>query len=261
MTVAPPQPKRRLVLLGASNLTRAMGTVVDITGGMWNEPRDILFALGNGRSYGMWSNLLGRGLPSILHCGIWDALERRPSLPTTALVTDIGNDILYHAPVVQIAEWIERCLDRLRRAGARTVITGLPVCNLARLSRRRFLFFRTLFMPFCRLSLAEVVDRTHQLNERIERMAGERGVLVIQQEHWYGSDPIHIRMRQWGPAWRQILAPWTDDATAFSNGSKRLVVGLRLHLLSPAERTLFGARLHRSQPCARWPDGTTISIY
>jgi hypothetical protein len=254
-------PTRRAVLLGASNVTRALPTVVDTVRGFWNEPVDILAALGNGRSYGMRSWLLGRALPPILQCGLWEALETRPRLPTTALVTDIGNDILYHVPVERIASWVEQCFERLERAGARILMTGLPTCNVSRLSKRRFLFFRTLFVPMCRLSLAETVERSEQLNERLIRIAAEHGVTVIpQQEGWYGLDPIHIRAPHWRGAWRDILSPWLDDV-APPTSIETAMLGLKTRLLPPAERAFFGVTFRRAQPCARMRDGTTLSIY
>ena len=48
-------------------------------------------------------------------------------LPTAALVTDIGNDLLYGVPVEQLLEWVEGCLDRLADVGAKTIVTQLPV--------------------------------------------------------------------------------------------------------------------------------------
>ena len=93
---------RRVVLLGASNLTKGIGTVVETACRTWGQPLEVHAALGHGRSYGRTTSLLGRQLPGILECGLWPALERTPGVPTAALVTDIGNDLLYGEPVGQI---------------------------------------------------------------------------------------------------------------------------------------------------------------
>ena len=107
-------PSRRVILLGASNVTRSMSTIVETAELVWGRPLDLLAACGHGRSYGRTSCVFGRSLPGILECGLWDELSRRPALPTAALVTDIGNDILYGAGVDQIAAWVEQSLIRLR---------------------------------------------------------------------------------------------------------------------------------------------------
>jgi len=84
-------PARRVVLLGASNLTRGISTAVETARLQWGRPLDVMAALGHGRSYGLASRLLCRTLPSIVECGLWPALAARPPAPTAALVTDVGN--------------------------------------------------------------------------------------------------------------------------------------------------------------------------
>ena len=72
----------------------------------WGQPLDILAALGHGRGYGLESRVLGRRLPPILECGLWEALDRRPPCETAALLTDIGNDLVLGAEPEQLIEWV-----------------------------------------------------------------------------------------------------------------------------------------------------------
>ena len=88
-------PERRVVLLGASNLVAGLPRVVEAARSVWGGPLDILAAAGHGRSYGRSSRVLWRTLPGILSCGLWEDLARRPPASTAALLTDVGNDILY----------------------------------------------------------------------------------------------------------------------------------------------------------------------
>src|SRR5690606_17242178 len=82
-TAAADYPHRRVVMLGASNLTRGVSTVLATAQAYWGaNPVDALFALGHGRSYGITTNVLGRILSSIRDCGLWKALDDRPSAPT-----------------------------------------------------------------------------------------------------------------------------------------------------------------------------------
>src|SRR5262249_46912085 len=89
-----PPAVRRVVLLGASNLTLGIGTVLGSAANVWGSPLEVLAALGHGRSYGRATSVMGRQLPGIRECGLWPALGVDGQLPTAALVTDIGNDVL-----------------------------------------------------------------------------------------------------------------------------------------------------------------------
>jgi hypothetical protein len=63
-------PATRWVLLGASNLTLGLGTVLSTIRNPSPAPLDILAAPGHGRSYGATSRVLCRELPGILQCGL-----------------------------------------------------------------------------------------------------------------------------------------------------------------------------------------------
>ena len=83
------------MLLGASNLRLVLPVLIDDLRRAAGGPVEVLAACGHGRSYGRRSRLLFiRHLPGITRCGLWAALERRPPLPTIALLTDVGNDLV-----------------------------------------------------------------------------------------------------------------------------------------------------------------------
>jgi hypothetical protein len=259
---APTETPRRVVLLGASNLTKGIGTVLATAYRAWGQPLEVLAALGHGRSYGRASRVLGRELPGILECGLWPSLGRSSTIPTAALVTDIGNDVLFNEPVERIAGWVEACFDQLAEIGARTVVTHLPVDHLPMLSRARFLLMRTLFVPSSRLSLETVIGRAIALNERVGRLAAERGFgLVRQRVEWYGFDPIHIRSRWRGHAWREILMHWSDDKSLSQPARSTLAQLLYLRSRLPERRRVLGFEQRGQQPAARLRDGTTVAIY
>src|SRR5262249_27599977 len=143
------------------------------------EPVEIMAAIGHGRSYGQNSVVLGRKISGIFPCALWKDLQTRAPLPTAALVTDIGNDLLYDVPIERIIEWIEGCLDRLAAVGANTVVTQLPMNSVDRVSAARYRLFRTLLFPKCTLSLSDVKRSAAQLNERLVEIAAQRKMPAI----------------------------------------------------------------------------------
>jgi hypothetical protein len=114
----------RLVALGASNLTRGLPELLRAAGSGSPAPTEFLCALGLGRSYGLRSRVLFRSLPSILECGLWSRLSELPPASTTALVTDVGNDILYGASVGSLSSWVEECVARLLPAAWSRLLGG-----------------------------------------------------------------------------------------------------------------------------------------
>ena len=256
------KPQRRVVLLGASNLTKGIGTVLETSARVWGGPQQVFAALGHGRSYGRTTRFVGMRLPGIESCDLWQDLAAAEPLPTAALVTDIGNDLLYEEPVERIIEWVERCLDRLAVLDARTTVTLLPIDNLHALGSGRFRLLRSLFFPSSRITLAEVTHRAKALNEGVRRLAAERGFATAEHRTaWYGFDPIHIRFLRRGEAWRDILAGWATPDVARAPATHAIARTLYLRTRTPAQRRLLWLEQRGQKPSATFADGTSVSIY
>lgn len=219
MDPAPLPSRPRVVLIGASNVAREASTVLGtakIVLGV--DACDVFGAFGYGRSYGVQSVFLGRAIPSVLHCGLWDALARDIARdpagtprPTYALVTDVGNDVVYGSPASQILEWVRETLDRLVALRARIVLTGLPLRSVDDVSPLTFELTKRLLFPRHPVKRDEALSTAVEVDAALERLAGERDIpFVPQRLEWFGLDPIHIRLGMWAEAWREILAPWRD---------------------------------------------------
>lgn len=254
---------QRLIVLGASNVTRSFGRLVHLAGDLLPGPLEVVAAHGHGRSYGAaWSTAFWRQLPGILHCGLWEAANRPAQVPTVAIVTDIGNDILYEYPVTVVADWVEECLDRLLCVAGKIVVTALPVQNLEGLSQVRYKFFRSLFVPGCGLSLGEVSARVVALNERVVALAAARGIrIVLPQRAWYGMDPLHVRRCRYRSAWRTVLEPFVASVENASFSREKRLESLWLETRRPAQVRRFGKTIDTRQPSARLRSGTIVSLY
>jgi hypothetical protein len=127
-----------------------------------------------------------------------------------------------------------------------------------RLSSARFLFFRTLLVPSCRLSLTELIDRAEVVAAGLEALAARRGARFFRlPTHWYGVDPVHIRPTLWRAAWQELLTGERDPEAAGLGWGE----SLRLHALPPERRWRFGREQIAPQAGAAMARGGRVWIY
>jgi hypothetical protein len=254
------EPVLRAILLGASNLTGVLPAVLAEIRRQARGPVEALVACGHGRSYGAWSRFLYvRRLPGIAGCGLWRALEGRPPLRTLALLTDIGNDLVYGAEVEEITGWVETCLDRLARLQAETVLTLLPLARLEKLSPWQVRLVVSLLFPGRPAPWPGLLERSRELDARLRRLGRERGLQLVEPAaHWYGRDPIHLRRSVRREAWDSILSLWTADPGSREEPSAGRI---RIPLLGAEEVNLLGITLRHPQPAVRLADGTAVALY
>lgn len=259
-----PPPLRRIILLGASNLTLAFPLVVETLRSTLG-PIELFAAHGHGRSYGMTSRVLARSLPGIRSCQLWEDLASRPrpAEPPLALITDVGNDLLYGASVDQVLRWVETCLTRLAERGSRLTLATLPTHSLERLGPLRYTLTKNFFFPGRGPAWHSMRDLVPALESGLRQLAESQSASVVApRPEWYGFDPIHIRRRARRPAWVELLSAWQPPSSdSQSPPSPSLAAALRLWSLPPAQRTLMGRKRHHLQPSATLADGSTVSLY
>lgn len=254
-------PSRRLVLLGASNVRLSLGAAIGTAQHFLGKPLSVLTAIGHGRSYGQMTSVLGRQLTGITQCGLWPELDRQKGLPTNALITDIGNDLLFGVTPKQISEWVGQCIDRLLEHEAQIVITRLPLANFESLSPARFRLFRSILFPRHRESLSAMKQLAAETDARIGELGETYPVTLIQPSpEWYGLDPIHLKYRRWLNAYEILFSSWCADQ---SDQPKK--VTWRDHLQAARwrgeERIVFGRRRSCRQPSGRFHNETIVSLY
>ncbi len=219
----------RVVLLGASNLTRSISTIVGtiqhlLADRLDTTASDWFVAYGHGRSFGRWSSIVTRALPGICDCGLWDDLDKSVSIytddsgqmvssaPVYALLTDVGNDIPFGVEPDVIADWVTDCIDRLRAKHAKIIMTGLPTAALDASSPMIGNVLRRVFFPSCTLNRIELLDRARCVHVILREIAESKDIPFIEMPlEWYGIDPIHIRRGCCKPAWLYILSHWFQN--------------------------------------------------
>jgi hypothetical protein len=250
----------RVVALGASNLTRGFHTIVATARSVSGPQVEVLTALGHGRSYGMRSRIAVRALPGILQSGLWRQLEAMPPVRTRALVTDVGNDVLYEVPADQILAWVDEAIVRLQRVTHDIVLTDLPLERARRLSRVGFLAFRSILVPQCRLSLADVLDTAERVNDGLSTIATARGIQFFRlRAEWYGIDPIHIRPLHWRRAWQEIL--YGQSGIELPDAVRSRSEALRLYLRRPERQWILGREQFTAQRGVPLPRGGRVWLF
>jgi hypothetical protein len=198
------------VVLGASNVSRGLARLVATVRDRAIGPVDLVVAAGHGRAYGVASRVWMRRLPSILGCGLWESLAGPAAgARTVALVTDVGNELLYGLGVAPIAGAVRESVVRLADRGARIAITGLPLASIATVGPVRYRAVRTVFVPGCRLPLASLQEAARWLDDELRAIAAATGAAFIEPPGgWYGLDAIHVRRRRLDTLWALAADAW-----------------------------------------------------
>lgn len=253
-----------VVVLGASNVSRGLARLATVATARQPGPVDLFVAAGHGRSFGANSRVFMRRLPSILWCGLWRALDRADvgdGRPVHALITDIGNDLLYGFPVEQVSSWVRESLARLKDRGATVAITRLPLASVAGVGPLRYKALRTLYVPGCPLSLGELQRSAARLDAEIVATAADHGAVIIDQPgEWYGLDAIHVRRRHLDSLWHRACDAWGCGPAA---GVKRasFIQWAALGSRAAEVRSLAGMPLFTPQPVHRGRDALRVWLY
>lgn len=259
----PLPPVNRIILLGASNLTMSLRLAIQQMQHYCGAPSEVLAAVGHGRSYGQNSRVLLRELPAIVSCGLWARLAASEARPTYALLTDIGNDILYGCSPAQILQWITWCIDQLQAHSAQIVLSNLPILAIESLPEWRYQLFRQFFYPSCRLSKAEVVKRALAVHQGlIELTANRQYVLCEQNPDWMGADSIHYTYDKRTQPYQQFCAQFLEKSD-FSGDTPSQPADLFVWEKRPqfAFQKIIGWKKNCPQPSGQLADGTLVSLF
>ncbi|MCA9292030.1 MAG: hypothetical protein KDA25_12940 [Phycisphaerales bacterium] len=266
MIGAPDPAAARCVVLGASNVARALPTVVAIARSAMARhvagPVDLHLAVGCGRSYGRPSRVLGRGLSGILETSILGDVAADPRRPCATLLTDVGNDIMYEVPPALILDWVERCVAGLVPSGP-VVLTALAMASLRRVTARRYRLVRRLLFPSHDLPFAEAMARCETVDAGLREIAARHGAIVGTHDgDWYGIDPIHLRARSIAPAFATWMSAWAGaDAAAIARARLPPAAAARLRLARCASWSWRGHPHPQAQPTVRFADGSTVHLH
>jgi len=254
-------PHHAVIVLGASNVVRTLGTAYCAAKAALPEPLDFLVAAGHGRSYGQESSYFGRVLPGIRDCGLWSSVANLAPRSVTALITDVGNDLAYGVPPETIEAWVDECVRRLAEFQGTTILTQLPLASLRNVGPWRFRIFQRLIFPRATFTLADVLRDVAEVNERLRAIASRHGALLMEPaDDWYGLDPIHIRLSRATEAWRTLwsAARSARDPSSIDGLWTRWRTHRALRRARPLQQVRHGRDERCAQPALHLDDGSRV---
>jgi len=253
----------RVILLGASNLTLSLRWVIQLMQQRLGGPSEIMAAVGHGRAYGVFSQVMSRGLPGIAACGLWRQLDSMTARPTVALLTDIGNDILYGLPPEQILRSVAWCIGQLQKHSAQIVVTNLPIESIQHLSERRYAFFRNIFYPSSQMSRTQTMHCARAVHQGLTEMASRGHFKLYEQKpDWFGLDGIHVNYLQRKAFYQHIVQQFPQTRVQSDSRGEEQIDSLTWQRRPKfAYKTLLQRPIHCQQPSGQLSDGSSVSKY
>ena len=198
-----------LVLLGASNLARGYcGLIHFLRRQLYPRPLQVLNALGPGRGYCAEGGIFNVVYPPIRACGIMDAVKEKAKPPcrVVALITDIGNDIMYGVPVKTITDCVVELLKTFRELDADILMTSIPNSMERDIGKISFAILRALFYPKSRVERSQAASAVIEINRFLCDSVSDRITLIEDLQDYYGLDFIHFSILKGQHAWSRIGA-------------------------------------------------------
>lgn len=198
-------PQVLCILLGASNLSRAhFGLVKYLEQNL--HPRSVRFlsALGSGRGYSVEGGLMNIVYPPIKSCGVFDAAREVEVNRVIALITDVGNDIMYGIPVEKIIADLTELFEKLHNLKADILVTLIPHHLEIGLDDFYFRCLRAIFYPGCRVAQNTATAAVREINRFLKASASDHIKLITGLNPYYGMDMIHFSTFQMHRAWTQV---------------------------------------------------------
>ena len=196
-----------LVLLGASNLSRGCFALVrNLEAGLHPRRVEAAIASGPGRAYCVPGGLLNVAYPPIQSCGVLEAAKKKydEGFRVLALVTDIGNDIMYGVSADDLIATLEQMFGQLAAMEARVCFTTLPIRIERGIHPAWYYTLRTLLLPSSRVSYEEARSAIRRVNQYLNDTASRKAERVPDMDRYLGYDEIHYKWLQGHRAWSHM---------------------------------------------------------
>ena len=193
--------------MGASNLSRGYDSLTRcLKRNLEPRPVNFLSALGPGRAYCAFGGAMTIAYPPIGSSQIFS--EAKDQCPAAcrkiALITDLGNDIMYGIPPEEIIAELKNILQRLEDMDADALITPIPATLISQLTPAAFRVLKAVFFPRSQVERLEAIAAIEKINQVIHAGIGSRAAVISGLENFMGWDKIHYGLFQFGEVWSKI---------------------------------------------------------
>ena len=194
--------------MGASNLARGYSALVNcLIHCLRPHPVEVLHAMGPGRGYCAKGGVFNVVYPPIGVSGILNAAGERAqnARQVTALITDIGNDIMYNVPTVEIISCLRSLMQELDAMEAEVFVNPIPLVIEEDVSEFQFRILRAVFFPHSPVDYLGAADAVREINGFLQDAAGGCIHLLPSAKQFCGADKIHYSMLHSHEAWSRIV--------------------------------------------------------
>jgi hypothetical protein len=216
MSFAPPQATLTkdqtqnpviFILLGASNLARSFhGLKCCIERCILPRTAIFLHAMGPGRGYVSRGGILNAAYSPIINSGIFKAARSKKikKQKVVALITDIGNDIMYNVSLDKIIDSLQHIFNVLDEIGANIVITSIPVDLENDISEFHFQILRKIYFPKSSVKYSQASNNIKAINQFILKTSKQKITVMHDMKRFSGIDKIHHSIFKSPLAWSHI---------------------------------------------------------
>jgi len=200
------------IFLGASNLARSLdGLKLCIKRCMLPRGVSFLHAIGPGRGYVSRGGILNAVYSPILDSGIFEAVRRKriKNQTVVALITDIGNDIMYDASPDVIIGGLQHLYNLLDAFETNIFITSIPVDLENDISELYFHILRKVYFPNSPVTYSQASNNIKAINQFILQPSNQRISVIDDMKSFYGIDKIHYSILKSQIAWSHIARKLT----------------------------------------------------
>jgi hypothetical protein len=220
-TNTPSEVPTQFILLGASNLARARYGIQKYLEKIFaSDSVSTLIASGPGRAYCVTGGIFLvnyhplKNSPAI-NLGRYKSLE---FYQTVALISDIGNDIMYGVPVQKIIRDLDKLIHELSHFCSHVFVIPIPCKKIEQLSNWKINLLKKLLFPKSQLSPENIISSVHAINHFLSQLQNPRVTVLETMDDSIGWDHVHYGIFKMHTAWAQIIAQITKELPNLHNG-------------------------------------------
>jgi len=202
-------PPILFLLMGASNLARGYSMLSHhLSECLEKNKTEFLNALGPGRGFCARGGIFNITYSPIQDCPIIESggKKSKEALHTVALITDIGNDLMYGVSADNLIESLDIMIDEILKWDAEIFMTPIHINPKKDISPTIFFVLRFLLYPSSKVNYEELDLFVLKINDYLEKKVrrNEKMHLITGLEKFAGLDRIHYSLFKTHTAWSTI---------------------------------------------------------